>query len=80
MITNYAQDRRGSHVLLAVFAGIWLTTWLLLLLPLVLESTGGNKAQAARILGMTRLTLRTKLRELGWSETRSVEGDDDDPD
>jgi hypothetical protein len=28
---------------------------------------------------MTRLTLRTKLRELDWSETRSVEGDDDDP-
>jgi two-component system nitrogen regulation response regulator GlnG len=50
-----------------------------LLLPLVLESTGGNKAQAARILGMTRVTLRTKLRELGWSETRSVEGDDNDP-
>jgi two-component system nitrogen regulation response regulator GlnG len=49
------------------------------LLPLVLQSTGGNKLQAARILGMSRLTLRMKLRELGLSDTRSVEGDEDDP-
>jgi two-component system nitrogen regulation response regulator GlnG len=50
-----------------------------LLLPLVLHSTGGNKLQAARILGMTRRTLRMKLRELGWPEAKSAEGDGDDP-
>jgi DNA-binding NtrC family response regulator len=49
------------------------------LLPLVLKSTGGNKLQAARILGMTRLTLRTKLREVGWSDTKSAERYEDDP-
>jgi DNA-binding NtrC family response regulator len=49
------------------------------LLPLVLQSTGGNKLQAARILGMTRLTLRTKLRELGSSDTKSAEGYEGDP-
>jgi DNA-binding NtrC family response regulator len=49
------------------------------LLPLVLESTGDNKLQAARILGMSRLTLRLKLRELGWSDTKFAEGDEDDP-
>ena len=49
------------------------------LLPLVLESTGDNKLPAARILGMTRLTLRMKLRELGWSDTKFAEGDEDDP-
>jgi two-component system nitrogen regulation response regulator GlnG len=49
------------------------------LLPLVLQATGGNKAQAARILGLSRPTLRMKLRELGLSDTRSAEGDEDDP-
>jgi two-component system nitrogen regulation response regulator GlnG len=49
------------------------------LLPLVLQSTGGNKLQAARILGMSRMTLRAKLRELGFSDTKSAEGDEDDP-
>jgi two-component system, NtrC family, response regulator AtoC len=49
------------------------------LLPLVLQSTGGNKFQAARILGMTRLTLRMKLRKLGWPDAKSAEGDADDP-
>jgi two-component system, NtrC family, response regulator AtoC len=49
------------------------------LLPLVLQSTGGNKLQAARILGMSRMTLRTKLRELGWSDAKSARGDEDDP-
>jgi two-component system nitrogen regulation response regulator GlnG len=50
------------------------------LLPLVLRSTGGNQLQAARILGITRRTLRLKLRELGLSVTKIVEtvGDDDD--
>jgi two-component system nitrogen regulation response regulator GlnG len=47
------------------------------LLPLVLQSTGGNKAQAARILGLSRPTLRMKLREVGWSDMKSVEEDED---
>jgi two-component system nitrogen regulation response regulator GlnG len=49
------------------------------LLPLVLESTGGNKVQAARILGINRVTLRMKLRASGLSDTRSVEEDEDEP-
>ena len=49
------------------------------LLPLVLQSTGGNKVHAARILGITRLTLRMKLRELGLSDTKSVDADEDEP-
>ena len=48
------------------------------LLPLVLRSTGGNQLQAARILGIARRTLRLRLRELGLSVTKSVEGDEDD--
>ena len=36
-----------------------------LLLPLVLGSTDGNKLQAARLLGITRKTLRLRLR--GWA-------------
>ena len=51
----------------------------LFLLPLVLQSTGGNKVQAARILGMNRVTLRMKLRALGLCDTKSVEGDEDEP-
>jgi nitrogen regulation protein NR(I) len=50
-----------------------------LLLPLVLQSTSGNKLQAARILGMTRLTLRMKLRGLDWPDAKSAEGDEDGP-
>jgi two-component system, NtrC family, response regulator AtoC len=49
------------------------------LLPLVLQATGGNKVQAARILGITRHTLRMKLRELGLSDAKSVDVDDDEP-
>jgi DNA-binding NtrC family response regulator len=48
------------------------------LLPLVLRSTEGNQLQAARILGIARRTLRLRLRELGLSVTKSVEGDEDD--
>src|SRR5262249_55301619 len=46
-----------------------------LLLTLVLEATGGNQHQAARVLGIARQTLRTKLRDIGLHITRSVEGD-----
>jgi two-component system nitrogen regulation response regulator GlnG len=35
------------------------------LVPLVLRSTEGNQLQAARVLGISRQTLRFKIRELG---------------
>ena len=47
-----------------------------LLLPLVLEFTGGNQHQAARLLGIARQTLRQKLRDLGLHVTHSVEAED----
>src|SRR5215510_2637373 len=50
-----------------------------LLLPRVLDYTGGNQHQAALLLGIARKTLRTKLRELGLHVTHSVEADGDDP-
>ncbi|MBI1906252.1 MAG: sigma-54-dependent Fis family transcriptional regulator [Rhodocyclales bacterium] len=34
----------------------------------VLNACRGNKSQAARVLGITRLTLRTKIAEYGWDE------------
>jgi two-component system nitrogen regulation response regulator GlnG len=49
-----------------------------LLLPLVLEHTGGNQHQAARLLGIARQTLRLKLRDLGLHVSHSVEADEDD--
>jgi two-component system, NtrC family, response regulator AtoC len=49
-----------------------------LLLPLVLGSTDGNKLQAARLLGITRKTLRLRLRALGLSDLMSTEEDEDD--
>jgi two-component system nitrogen regulation response regulator GlnG len=48
------------------------------LLPLVLEYTGGNQHQAARLLGIARQTLRQKLRDLGLHVTHAVEGDEAD--
>jgi DNA-binding NtrC family response regulator len=48
------------------------------LLPRVLRSTGGNQVQAARLLGITRLTLRRRLLELGLSVTKTVEGGEDE--
>ncbi len=45
------------------------------LLPLVLDFTGGNQHQAARLLGIARQTLRSKLRDLGLYVTHSVESD-----
>ena len=49
------------------------------LLPRVLEHTGGNQHQAARLLGIARQTLRQKLRDLGMHVTHSVEADEDEP-
>jgi two-component system nitrogen regulation response regulator GlnG len=49
-----------------------------LLLPLVLEYTGGNQHQAARLLGIARQTLRQKLRDLGLHVTHSVEAEEED--
>jgi two-component system nitrogen regulation response regulator GlnG len=49
-------------------------------LPRVLEYTGGNQHQAARLLGIARQTLRQKLRDLGLHITRSVEAEDDPSD
>jgi two-component system nitrogen regulation response regulator GlnG len=46
-----------------------------LLLRLALRSTRGNQVQAARVLGISRQTLRAKIRELGLSVTGSADGD-----
>jgi two-component system nitrogen regulation response regulator GlnG len=50
-----------------------------LLLSLVLEHTGGNNHQAARLLGIARQTLRLKLRDLGLHVTQSVEAYAEEP-
>jgi two-component system nitrogen regulation response regulator GlnG len=47
------------------------------LLPLVLRHVNGNQVQAAEVLGITRKTLRARLKELGLTITRSVEPTDD---
>jgi two-component system nitrogen regulation response regulator GlnG len=49
-----------------------------LLLARVLEHTGGNQHQAARLLGIARQTLRQKLRDLGLHVTHSIEANEDD--
>ncbi len=50
-----------------------------ILLPMVLEHTRGNQRQAARILGIARQTLRSKLRDLGVTIQSSVDiGDGDE--
>jgi DNA-binding NtrC family response regulator len=49
-----------------------------LLLPRVLEFTGGSQARAALLLGMARRTLREKLRYLGLRIARPVEAGEDD--
>jgi two-component system nitrogen regulation response regulator GlnG len=42
------------------------------LLTRVLRQTGGNQLQAAKILGITRGSLRTKIRDLGITIARTV--------
>jgi DNA-binding NtrC family response regulator len=49
-----------------------------LLLPRVLEYTGGNQARAALLLGIARRTLRQKLRDLELHITHFVQANDDD--
>jgi two-component system nitrogen regulation response regulator GlnG len=49
-----------------------------LLLPRVLEATGGNQLEAARRLGIARETLRRRLRELDLHLTRRCEADEAD--
>ncbi len=49
------------------------------LLTRVLRHTEGNQVQAARILGITRGSLRTKIRALGLRIERSVWSRDDQP-
>jgi two-component system nitrogen regulation response regulator GlnG len=48
-----------------------------LLLPRVLEHTGGNQRRAALLLGIARRTLRQKLQDVGLHIARSVEADED---
>ncbi len=48
-----------------------------LLLRLALRHTGGNQVQAARLLGISRQTLRVKIREFGLSISGSTEGAED---
>jgi len=43
----------------------------------VLTHTGGNQLQAAKLLGITRGSLRTKIRALGIAIARTVWSDDD---
>jgi two-component system nitrogen regulation response regulator GlnG len=45
-----------------------------LLVRLALRHTRGNQAQAARLLGISRQTLRVKTRELGFDTGDSAEG------
>jgi two-component system nitrogen regulation response regulator GlnG len=51
-----------------------------LLLPAVLRFTGGNQQSAAKALGVSRQTLRLRLRELDITVTKTVdEGEADSP-
>jgi two-component system nitrogen regulation response regulator GlnG len=45
-----------------------------ILLPAALRWVNGNQLHAAKILGIARQTLRNRLRELGLSITKSIEG------
>jgi DNA-binding NtrC family response regulator len=49
-----------------------------LVLPRVLEYTGGNQQRAALLLGITRRTLRAKLQEVGLHVAHSLEANEDD--
>jgi two-component system nitrogen regulation response regulator GlnG len=55
----------------------WLALGDRLLLERVLRHTGGNQVHAAKILGITRSTLRTKIRSLGIALDQLATTDDD---
>jgi DNA-binding protein Fis len=48
------------------------------MLSLALEYTHGNYTEAARLLGISRQTMRVRLRALGLQVTHSVESSDDE--
>jgi two-component system nitrogen regulation response regulator GlnG len=48
-----------------------------IVLTRVLQHTAGNQVQAARILGITRGSLRTKIRDLGIVIKQTVADTDD---
>jgi len=50
-----------------------------LLFTLVLDYTRGNQRDAAKILGISRQTMRVKLRALGMQVTHSVESSEAEP-
>jgi DNA-binding protein Fis len=47
------------------------------ILTLVLEYTRGNYTEAAKLLGISRQTMRVRLRALGLQVTHSVESNDE---
>jgi nitrogen regulation protein NR(I) len=49
------------------------------LLTRVLAHTNGNQVQAAKILGITRGSLRTKIRDLGITIARTISGNESEP-
>ncbi len=49
------------------------------LLVRVLKHTAGNQLQAAKVLGITRGSLRTKIRTLGIRIGQAVWSEDDQP-
>jgi DNA-binding NtrC family response regulator len=51
-----------------------------ILLPLVLEFSGGNQRLAVRHLGIARQTLRAKLREAGLNVKRSIDSGPEETD
>ena len=50
------------------------------LITLVLRSTAGNQGDASRLLGITRTTLRSKIKKLGIAIDRVINADIDDDD
>ncbi len=48
------------------------------LLPIALDFMQGNQRDAARLLGISRQTMRVKLRALGLHVAHSVESDEED--
>jgi two-component system nitrogen regulation response regulator GlnG len=47
------------------------------LIAQTLERAGGNQTEAARLLGITRTTIRAKIQKLGIGIRRIVQADSD---